>query len=93
MKKTAKPIRCRKFRKDASIASVTRFIEQNFGLPVGSIRIEYPSGRKARTDSAVEYLLKSWEVESVGTETPPAPAPEEPKQMQLADIFEKEDHG
>lgn len=91
MTRKAKAIRYRKLRRDASIASIIRFFE-SFGVPTGSVKLEYPSGRKARTDSTLEKLLSSWEVEREGTEAPPASEPE-PKQLEMTDIFEQGAHG
>lgn len=68
MTRNAKAKRFKKFRKDASILSVTRTIEQEFGLPIGSVRIEYPSGRKARIDSTVGNLALCWSMDDVGVD-------------------------
>jgi hypothetical protein len=57
------PTRFRKFREDASIATVEKTIAEISGLPEGSVRIVYPSGRKARSDSDVGKLKKYWGVE------------------------------
>lgn len=56
-----KPSRYRKARGDASIATIQKTLEGKFGLPEGSVKLVYPSGRKARSDSKVELLTKSWE--------------------------------
>ena len=55
------PTRFRKFRDDASIASVQRTLARISGLPNGSVKIIYPSGRKVRTDSDVSKLKKYWD--------------------------------
>lgn len=55
-----KPSRFRKVRSDASIGSTQRILERTFGLPSGSIRLIYPSGRKARSDASVGALIKYW---------------------------------
>jgi hypothetical protein len=54
------PSRFRKFRDDASIASVQRSLAKISGLPSGSVKIVYPSGRKVRTDSDVGKLKFYW---------------------------------
>lgn len=53
----------RKFnlRRDASIATGQRKIEQVFGLPEGSVRFHLPSGRRARADKSVRALLADWD--------------------------------
>jgi hypothetical protein len=52
--------RHRKVRKDASIVAATRMIEKLFGLPKSSVKLCYPSGRKARSDSTIGALQKNW---------------------------------
>lgn len=52
-KRRDKPSRYRKARDDATIGSITKNAEKLFGLPKGSVKLVYPSGRKARTDSTV----------------------------------------
>lgn len=76
-KRKGKVIRSRKFRDDASIVSVTRSIEEKFGFPKGSVRIQYPSGRKARTDSTLGKLKKAFEEDVKNTE------PEKNQQLEL----------
>lgn len=53
-------LRHRKVRKDASIIAITRKLETLLGLPHGSVKLCYPSGRKARSDSTVGNLQKNW---------------------------------
>jgi hypothetical protein len=60
-KREDRPSRFRKARGDASIATIQRTLEDKFGLPGGSVKLVYPTGRKARSDSKVELLIKSWD--------------------------------
>lgn len=55
-----KPKRYRVARSDASIESILKKTERDYGLPEGSVKLIYPSGRKARSDAAVGTLLKQW---------------------------------
>lgn len=59
-KKVAKPIRFKALRVDASIQSAQRTIEHKLKLPTGSVKLVYPSGRKARIDATVGALLRHW---------------------------------
>jgi hypothetical protein len=43
-----KPIRYTRFHDDGSIRTAVRTLERKFGLPDGSVRLVYPSGRRAR---------------------------------------------
>jgi len=45
---------------DGSISNAVRQIESVFDLPKGSVRLEYPSGRKARSDSNVGNVREAW---------------------------------
>ncbi|MFY9268465.1 MAG: hypothetical protein WAO55_01815 [Candidatus Manganitrophaceae bacterium] len=60
-KRNENPSRFRKFREDASIATAEKTLERLAGLPQGSIKLVFPSGRKARTDSTVGVLIEKWE--------------------------------
>jgi len=53
----------RKFglRSDALVETGQREIERVFNLPAGSVRLELPSGRRARADKAIGALLADWE--------------------------------
>lgn len=53
----------RKFnlRRDASVATGTREIERVFGLPEGSVRLQLPSGRRARSDKSIGALLSDYD--------------------------------
>jgi hypothetical protein len=63
-KKTSKrkqnPKRYRKAKATAAVPSIERRIERDFGLPKGSVKLVYPSGRKARRDATMESLRKHW---------------------------------
>jgi hypothetical protein len=59
-KRNDHPTRFRKLRDDASIASVQKTIEGKLGLPVGSVKLVYPGGRKVRVDSNVGKLKATW---------------------------------
>jgi len=63
MKKTKRietPVRIRAARTDASLGTITESIESDYGLPSGSVMLILPSGRKARVDSKVRSLRRSW---------------------------------
>lgn len=60
-KKTLKPIRYKALRVDGSIESAQRTIERKLKLPTGSVKLVYPSGRKARSDATVGSLLRHWD--------------------------------
>jgi hypothetical protein len=57
-----KPIRYTRLHDDGSIKikSTVRTLERKFGLPEGSVRLVYPSGRRARWDSTVGRLKQRW---------------------------------
>ena len=55
------PTRFRKARSDATIESIQRTLENKFGLPSGSVKLVYPSGRKARADATVASLVAHWQ--------------------------------
>jgi hypothetical protein len=52
----------RKFaaRRDAAVGSIAYRIERAFGLPQGSVRLQLPSGRRARSDKSIGALLDDW---------------------------------
>ncbi len=52
----------RKFalRSDASVGTGQRNIEKVFGLPNGSVRLQLPSGRRARSDKVIGAFLRDW---------------------------------
>jgi len=59
-KKIGKVIRQRTAREDGSIGSLQKTLEKDFKLPHGSVKLVYPSGRKARIDADVGALRKHW---------------------------------
>jgi len=60
-KRNDHPSRFRKAREDCSIGAVQRTLEKKFGLPPGSVKLVYPNGRKARSDSTVGILKENWD--------------------------------
>lgn len=48
-------------RSDASVGSLQRTIEKQFGLPDGSVRLLRPSGRSKRSDASIASLRDDWE--------------------------------
>lgn len=59
-KRVGKVVRQRKAKSDGSIGTLQKTIEKQMGLPAGSIKIVYPSGRKARVDADVGALRTHW---------------------------------
>jgi len=53
--------RHRPARSDAPVDSIVKKIEEIFNLPDGSVRLQYPSGRKARTDTTIGQLRRKWD--------------------------------
>jgi len=62
MNKTKKqtPVRYRAARSDASVGTIINSIENDFGLPSGSVKLVLPTGRKARVDGKIRSLQKAW---------------------------------
>lgn len=60
-KRTQKAVRVRSARDDASIKSISKRIEKDYGLPEGSVRIENPDGKKARSNGKIGSLRKRWD--------------------------------
>lgn len=60
VKRVVSPRRQAKLHDDGSISNAVRQIETVFDLPKGSVRLEYPSGRKARSDSNVGNVRTAW---------------------------------
>jgi hypothetical protein len=48
-------------RSDAPVDSIVKTIEETFNLPIGSVKLQYPSGRKARSDTTINHLRKKWD--------------------------------
>jgi hypothetical protein len=59
--RSEKPSRFRVAKSDAFLSSIQKTIETKLKLPPGSVRLVYPSGRKARTDSTVGAFRKHWD--------------------------------
>ena len=59
-KKSEEPSRYRRVKADCSIPTLQQTIENTFGLPQGSVRIIYPSQRKAPSNADVGLLRKRW---------------------------------
>lgn len=57
-KRQETPNRYREVRDDASIAATQRAIAKTMGLPIDSVKLVLPGGRKARADAKVESLRK-----------------------------------
>lgn len=60
-KRNEEPNRYRVARSDASVGSIEKRIEKDYGLPKGSIKITNPTGRDTRSDSRVGTLRNRWE--------------------------------
>jgi len=58
--RTQTTLRFRKARSDSTIRKLAAAIEAVRGLPVGSVRIVAPSGRKMRDDASVAALRARW---------------------------------
>ena len=54
------PIRYHKAHGDALIESIQKTIENEYQLPRGSVKLIYPSGRKAHSNSTVDALRRHW---------------------------------
>lgn len=59
-KKADNAKRHRSARSDAPVDSIVKQIEKTFDLPEGAVMLQYPSGRKARSDTTVGHLRKRW---------------------------------
>jgi hypothetical protein len=60
-KRNQNPSRYRKARSDASVDSIQLTIEENYGLPSGSVKLVNPNGRKIRSDATIGTLVSNWE--------------------------------
>ncbi len=60
-KRTEQPIRYRILRSDTTVGVAEQTIEQDYGLPPGSVRIVHPSGKNARSDELIGTLRKEYE--------------------------------
>jgi hypothetical protein len=50
--------RYRDARKDAHIGAIEKSIEEDYGLPEGSVSIRNPDGKDARSDKKIDNLRK-----------------------------------
>jgi hypothetical protein len=50
-------------RADASVGAIRRKIEEDFGLPTGSVALCGPDGRALRSDARIKTLRRRWEDE------------------------------
>ena len=57
-KRTETPNRYRVARSDASVKSVEKRIEKDFGLPPGSVQINKSGGKNARSDAKIATVRK-----------------------------------
>jgi hypothetical protein len=55
------PRRQRGFRSDKSIEKAIAEVAELLGLPVEAVKLAYPSGVSAHTDSNIGNLRKQWE--------------------------------
>jgi hypothetical protein len=55
-KRSEEPRRQRSARSDAKVESIEQNIEQTYGLPSGSVRINNPDGSDARGDQKIKRL-------------------------------------
>ena len=53
--------RYRNAREDAKVGSIERRVEQDYGLPKGSVQINRPGGSNARSDKKIGNLKKEYE--------------------------------
>jgi ribosomal protein L23 len=55
------PRRQRDARKDASVGSIEKHIEDTYGLPPGSVQITNTDGSNARSDQKIGTLRRRYE--------------------------------
>lgn len=53
--------RRRRVRGDARVGTVIRRIENEYGLPEGSVVLQYPDRRRIRSDARIDTLRRQWE--------------------------------
>jgi hypothetical protein len=65
LKKTTKRARTasrhRSAREDANVDSLIKTIEKAYNLPSGSVKLQYPNGRKVRSDTDIGQLRSHWQ--------------------------------
>jgi len=59
-KKSKTPIRSDRAHGNAFIESIQQSMEDEYQLPRGSVKLVYPSGRKAYSNSTVDALRRHW---------------------------------
>jgi hypothetical protein len=59
-KKSDSAKRYRAARSDATVGSIVKTIEETFNLPLGSVKLQYPSGKEANSDKTIKSLRKRW---------------------------------
>jgi hypothetical protein len=59
-KRVQKPRRYRNIPSNASIEAARRSVAETLGLPIDSIKLVLPSGRKANYNATVETLRRWW---------------------------------
>jgi hypothetical protein len=57
-KRDETPNRYRVARSDASVKSIEKRIEKDYGLPPGSVQINKSGGKNARSDAKIETIRK-----------------------------------
>jgi len=60
-RKQEKPRRVRGAYSNALVSSIQKRIEKDYELPVNSIKLVNPSGRKARANARISTFLRNWE--------------------------------
>lgn len=60
-KREETPNRYRAARSDASVKSVEKRIEKDYGLPAGSIQINKPGGKDVRSDAKIGTVRKRYD--------------------------------
>lgn len=59
--RTQSPTRFRAARSDASVGSISRNIEEVYGLPEGAVALRGPDKKTLRSDATIRTLRKRWE--------------------------------
>jgi len=61
--------RYRRARKDAMLCTIQAAISNTFDLPINSINLVLPGGRKARSTASADSLRKKWAKTEEGPQT------------------------
>lgn len=59
-KRKLTPLRFKRAKSSAKLASVQNTVEVILGLPAGSVRFVTPKGKKVRSDASVRKLRAHW---------------------------------